>query len=96
MKILHLIYDVEFEPSVTQILHRGMVIPRYTRLDAVTGARAIEAELRGDYVLAQNNRMVIIIAPEQQIARLVAEFQQLRARMKHGLRGYVTSAESVI
>ena len=96
MKVLHLIYDVEFEAMVTEILHRGMVIPRYTRLDAVTGARAIEAELKGDYVLAQNNRMLIVVAPEEQIARLVAAFQQLRGRLKHGLRGYVTSAEALI
>ena len=96
MKVLHLIYDVEFEAMITEILHRGMAIPRYTRLDAVTGARAIEAQQRGDYVLAQNNRMLIVVAPEAQIAGLVAELQQLRARLKHGLRGYVTPAEAVI
>jgi len=96
MKVLHLIYDLEFEPLVTAILHRDTVIPRYTRLESVTGARAIEAATRGDYALARKNRMLIVIAPEAQIAKLVAELQQLRTRLKHGLRGYVTSAEAVI
>jgi hypothetical protein len=96
VKVLHLIYDLEFEPLVTAILHRDMVIPRYTRLEGVTGARAIQAALRGDYALAQKNRMLIVIAPEAQIAKLVAELKQLRVRLKHGLRGYVTPAEQVI
>ena len=96
MKVLHLIYDVEFEPMVHAVLHRGMAIPRYTRLNDITGARVIELEHHADYKMDLKNRMVVVIAPALIIDKLVHEFKELRARLKHGIRGYVTSAEQII
>lgn len=96
MKVLHLIYDMELEPMIHGILHRGMVIPRYTRLNDITGARAIELEHHADYEMEARNRMVIVIAPGPIMDRLVVELKELRARLKHGIRGYVTSAEQFI
>ncbi len=96
MKVLHLIYDVEVEPMIQGILHRGMVIPRYTRFNDVTGARAIALEEQTDYTTEPKNRMVLVIAPAPVMDQLVIQLKQLRARLKHGIRGYVSSAEQII
>jgi hypothetical protein len=96
MKALHLVYDVEIEPLIHGILHRGMVIPRYTRFNDITGARAIELEAHTDYTMHETNRMVLVMAPEPVMDKLVADLRVLRGRLKHGLRGYVTSAEQFI
>jgi len=96
MKVLHLIYDVEVEPLIQGILHRGMIIPRYTRFNEVMGARAIALEEQSEYATEPKNRMVLVIAPAPVMDRLVVELKQLRARLKHGIRGYVSSAEQII
>ena len=98
MKVLTLIYDVTYEDQITGILHRGMILPRYTRLENVQGGRLVELEKRADadYELLPRNNMIIAIASDDVIARLVKDLQVLRARLKHGLRGYVTDVVDVI
>lgn len=98
MKVLTLIYDSTYEDQITAILHRGMILPRYTRLENVQGARVLELERRTDvdYELLPKNHMIVAIAGDDVIARLVRDFQTLRARLKHGLRGYVTDVVDVV
>lgn len=98
MKVLTLIYDVTYEDQITAVLHRGMILPRYTRIENVQGARAVELEKRTDvdFEFLPKNNMIVAIAGDDVIARLVGEFQALRARLKHGLRGYVTDVVDVV
>ena len=98
MKVLTLIYDSTYEDQVTAILHRDMILPRYTRLENVQGARVLELERRtdADYEHLPKNHMIVAIAGDDVIARLVRDFQALRARLKHGLRGYVTDVVDVV
>lgn len=98
MKVLTLIYDATYEDQITAILHRDMILPRYTRLKDVQGGRLIELEKRSDanYEFLPKNNMIIAIASDDVIARLVQDLQALRARLKHGLRGYVTDVVDVV
>jgi hypothetical protein len=98
MKVLTLIYDTTYENQITAILHRGMILPRYTRLENVEGARLIQLEKQTDanFELAPKNNMILAIGSDDVIAGLVRALQALRARLKHGLRGYVTDVVDVI
>jgi hypothetical protein len=98
MKVLTLIYDASYEDQITAVLHRGMVLPRYTRLENVQGARliALEKQDNADYEVVPRNNMIFAIAADDIIADLVRHLQDLRARLKHGLRGYVTDVVDVI
>jgi hypothetical protein len=43
MQALYLIYDESLHAEITAIVERDMVVPRYTRIDHVIGARMAEA-----------------------------------------------------
>ncbi len=96
METLFIIYDVLFESHIREIIERGMVIPRYTRIDEVIGARAAELEAVTSYVADRHNRMIIAVAEAPTIAAMVRELQELRAREGHGLRAFVVPATTVI
>ena len=95
METLFLIYDESFEPEISGIIERGMVVSRYTRVDNVVGARMVEREAAG-YVADRRNRLIIIVADPPTIAKLVGALRELRARRGHGLRAFVMKAETVI
>ncbi len=96
MQTLFIIYDVLFESQIREIIEREMVIPRYTRIDGVIGARAAEMEAVTSYVADRHNRVIIAIAEEFTIATMVEELQALRAREGHGLRAFVVPVTTVI
>jgi len=96
MTTLFLIYDEDFEPEVSSLLQRTMVITRYSRIDGVVGARMAEVEAETGYTMKRRNRLMIVVAEDRLIARLARELQALRRRKKHGLRGFVVPAKIVI
>ncbi len=96
METLFIIYDELFESQIRDIIERGMVIPRYTRIDGVIGARAAEMEAATSYVADRHNRMIVAIAESPTIGAIVQELQALRAREGHGLRAFVVPAVTVI
>jgi len=96
METLFIVYDVLFERRIRDIIERGMVIPRYTRIDGVIGARSVEMETETSYVADRENRMIVAIAEPATIARLVADLRALRAKEGHGLRAFVVPAITVI
>jgi hypothetical protein len=75
-----------------------MILPRYTRLENVQGARLIQLEKQtdADYQTAPRNNMIFAVASDDVIERLVKDLQALRARLQHGLRGWVTNVADVI
>ena len=75
METLFIIYDVLFEARIREIIEQGMVIPRYTRIDGVVGARAAEMEAATSYVVDRHNRMIVAIAeaPDHRADRAGAE-----------------------
>jgi hypothetical protein len=95
MQTLFLIYDETFEPEISGIIERGMIVSRYTRIDNVVGARMAQAEAIG-YVADRRNRLIIIVAEPATIAKLVEALRDLRTRKGHGLRAFVVKAETVI
>jgi len=95
MQTLFLIYDETFEPEISGIIERGMIVSRYTRIDNVVGARMAQAEAIG-YVADRRNRLIIIVAEPPTVAKLVEDLRDLRTRKGHGLRAFVVKAETVI
>ncbi len=98
METLFIIYDELFETRIREIIERGMVIPRYTRIDGVVGARTVEMEANGEtaYVADRQNHMIVAIAEPSVIARMVTELRRLRRKEGHGLRAFVVPATTVI
>jgi hypothetical protein len=95
METLFLIYDESFEPEISGIIERGMVVSRYTRVDNVVGARMAEREATG-FLADRRNRLIILIAETPTIAKLVDDLRGLRARKGRGLRAFVVKAETVL
>ncbi len=62
METLFIIYDEFFEPRIREIIERGMVIPRYTRIDGVVGARTVEMEANGESGVCADRQNHIIVA----------------------------------
>ena len=96
METLFLIYDEAFEEDIERIIERDMVIARYTRIDDGIGARMAQREERTGYLADRRNRIILVIAEESTIARLVEGLRDLRARKRHGLRAFSVPATRVI
>ena len=96
METLFIIYDELFEAQVRGIIERGMVVPRYSRIDSVIGARMVQVQETASYHTDRRNRMIIAIAEAATIAHLVAELRALREREGHGLRAFVVPASQVV
>jgi len=96
METLFLIYDESFDPEISGIIQRGMIVSRYTRIDGVVGARQAAREQALGYVADRRNRLIILVAEPPTIAKLVEDLKELRTRRGHGLRAFVVKAESVI
>ena len=96
METLFLIYDEALEGEVRGVIERGMVVPRYSRIDEVIGARMVGLEAAGDYVADRRNRMIMLVAEVHTMGDLVAELRALRRREGHGLRAFVVPVKEVI
>jgi len=95
MKTLFVIYHEDLESQVRGIVHRGMVVARYTRIDDVVGARMVQIEEETGYMTDRRNRIIVVVAEEALIGNLVSELQALRRKEGHGLRGFVVEATAV-
>ncbi len=96
METLFIIYDELFEPHIRAIIERGMVVPRYTRIDNVTGARMVHLQEAARYLTDRRNRMIVAVAEEPTIAQMVADLRALRAREGHGLRAFSVPVNHVV
>jgi hypothetical protein len=96
MQTLFLIYDEVFEPEITGIIERDMIVSRYSRIDNVVGARMVEWEEETGYAADRRNRLIILVAEPATMDRIVGNLRDLRARKKHGLRAFVVDVGSVI
>ena len=95
MQALTLIYHEDFEPQITGIIQRKMLVARYTRVRDVVGARAdIMQDM--DITPEGKNHMLIIVATQQVIDEIAAAFRALREMKGHGLRGYITPVDGLI
>ncbi len=96
MRSLVLIYHEDLEVEIHAIIKRQMVVSRYTKIRDVIGART-DTMRETDFVQPTGaNHMLIIVGDCEVIRHLAREFQELRARRGHGLRGYITPVEEVI
>jgi len=95
MKTLFIIYHEDLEAQVRSILHRGMIVARYTRIDGVVGARMAQLEAETGYMTERRNRVIMVVAEEDLVSSLVGELRALRTKEGHGLRGFVVGAEMV-
>jgi len=96
METLFLIYDELFEDQVRAIIEQGMVIPRYTRIDSVIGARSVVQEFETGYRADRHNRMIVAVAESETIYLIVEQLRALRHREGHGLRAFVVPVREVI
>ena len=96
METLFLIYDEALQAEVSAVIEAEMVVPRYTRIDEVIGARTAEMEAESGYLADRRNRMIVVVAERPTVDRLAADLAALRARKGHGLRAFVVAARIVI
>jgi hypothetical protein len=96
MQTLFLIYDEGFEPEISGIIERDMIVSRYTRIDDVIGARMVEQEEETGYAADRRNRLIVLIAESNTMARIVKDLRDLRSRRGHGVRAFVVEASDVI
>jgi len=96
VKTLFLIYHDTLEPEISALVQRDMVIPRYTRIDDVVGARIAERERETGYTTERRSRLMVLVAEDSVIDKLVRNLRALRRRHGHGLRGFVVPTENVI
>ena len=99
MRALFLIYDESFQAEISAIIERDMVVPRYSRVDNVIGARMAEREAReseGPYLADRRNHMIILVAEELTISRITEQLRALRRRKGHGLRAFVVPVGEVV
>jgi hypothetical protein len=96
METLFVIYDEAFQPEISAIIERDMVVARYTRVDDVIGARMAAQEAESGYLADRRNRIIILVAEPATVARIVGDLRALRARKGHGLRAFVVPATNVI
>jgi len=96
METLFVIYDKTFQTEISAIIERDMIVPRYSRVDNVIGARMAKQEEKSGYLADRRNRMILVVAEPTTIARIVANLRDLRARKGHGLRAFVVPATEVI
>ena len=96
METLFLIYDEALQAEVSAVIEAEMVVPRYTRIDDVIGARMAEREAESGYLADRRNRMIVVVAETATVDRLVADLAALRARKGHGLRAFVVPTRMVI
>jgi hypothetical protein len=96
MQTLFVIYDEGMEAEITAIIGRGMVVPRYTRIDNVIGARMAEREAETGYLTDRRNRMIVAVAEDPVIEQIAKGLRALRRRKRHGLRAFVVGLKDVI
>ncbi len=96
MEALFLIYDEVLEGDVRSVIERGMIVPRYSRVDEVIGARMVGLEAAGNYLSDRRNRMIMLVAEPHTIGDLITELRALRQREGHGLRAFVVPVTEVI
>lgn len=95
MRALTLIYHEDFEPEITGIIQRKMLVARYTKVRDVQGARA-DIMQDTDFTPHGQNNMLIIVATQQVVLELAESLRELRLIRGHGLRGYITPVEGLI
>lgn len=95
MRALTLIYHEDFESEITGIIQQKMLVARYTRVRDVVGARTdIMQDI--DYQPAGSNHLLLIVATLDTITELAQALRELRQKIGHGLRGYITTVEGLI
>jgi len=95
LKTLFIIYHEDLEAEIRSVLHRRMVLPRYTRIDNVVGARMVEMEAESGYMTDRRNRVILIVAEDATITKLAGELRRMRDTAGHGLRGFVIDTSMV-
>jgi len=95
MCALTLVYYLEYEMTIHNLIQQVMVVPRYTKIADVVGARVNSL---GDDEDAQvpGYHMMIIFAEREAIYQLAEALRELRRKKGHGLRGYITPVETII
>ncbi|UCH34095.1 MAG: hypothetical protein JSV65_16320 [Armatimonadota bacterium] len=96
MKVVHLIFETQFEAEVIGLLHREIEVPSYTRVDNLTAVMAIQRGGRLAYRLDDGNSMMIVVCADDVGGRILAGVATLRERLGHGVHAYVTQAEQVV
>jgi hypothetical protein len=96
METLFIIYHESFEPEVSAIIERHMVVSRYTRIDNVIGARMAEREEDTGVRAERRNRVILLVAEPGTITGMLADLKSLREREGHGLRAFVVPVSRVI
>jgi len=96
MQTLFLVYHESFDPEVSAIIERHMVVSRYTRIDNVIGARMVERAEESGRPAERRNRVILLVAEPNTITGILNELKALREREGHGLRAFVVKTDAVI
>jgi hypothetical protein len=96
METLVVIYDEAFQAEISAVVERGMVVPRYTRIDDVIGARMAEREAQSGYLADRRNRIILVVAEPPTIARMLSDLRALRNQKRRGIRAFVVPVSEVV
>jgi len=96
LKVVHLIFEGQFEAEVIGLLHREVEVTSYLRLNDVGGAHAIEREGRSAYRVDDRNSMIVVVCEERTARQIMAGVEGLRNRAGRGIHAYVTPAEDFV
>ena len=94
MYTLTLVYYQEYEMNIHSLIQQAMVVPRYTKIADVVGARI--HSMGDDEDAPPNYHMMIVCAESEVIHNLADKLRELRNKKGNGLRGYITPVEAII
>jgi len=96
VKLVHLIFETQFEAEVIGLLHREVGVRSYARLDDVMGAHAVERKDRRAYRVDSSSSMIIIVCEDDIAGQIMAGLAALRTRLGHGIHAYAAQAEQFV
>jgi hypothetical protein len=96
LKVVHVIFESQFEPEIISLLHRELEVPRYLRLDNLNAGRAVEREGRRAYRVDDRNSLIIVLCDDDLAEQIISGVTNLRQRLGHGVHAYAMPAEQVV
>jgi hypothetical protein len=96
LKVVHVIFESRFDAEIMGVLHREIEVPRYVRLDNMTGVREVEREGRRAYRSDDLHSLITIVCADDMAARILTGIAAVRGRLGHGVHAYSVSVEQFV
>lgn len=95
MCTLTVVYHEDFDLEITAMVKRLMLVPRYTKVQNVVGARS-DSNAESEYQVESIRHMLIILTERHTAQGIMEELRQLRKRLGSGFRAYISPVDDVV